>query len=72
MQPDGRALIGGYFTHCQDVSRNGIARVNAYTAPVPPTKQTPVGGCVTKGHVNSIPTLGTKRLMKAGCKTDAG
>ena len=41
-------------------------------APTPtPTPQTPVGGCVATGGTNSIPTVGTKTLMKPSCVTNA-
>ncbi|MEI6624322.1 MAG: delta-60 repeat domain-containing protein, partial [Actinomycetes bacterium] len=69
LQPDGKALVGGYFSHYNGIARNGIARLYAYT---PPQQQFPVNGCVTAGGTTSIPTTGTKQLMKAGCRTNAG
>ena len=46
----------------------------AAPAPTPtpsPSPQIPVGGCVATGGTNSIPTVGTKTLMKPSCVTNA-
>lgn len=53
---------------------NGLNATQAFTltvtTPGAGAVQTPVGNCVTKG--GSMPSRGTKRLMKAHCKTNAG
>lgn len=49
-------------------------KIGAYTyVTAPATKQFPVNHCVTPGvNVRAIPRDGVKRLMKPGCRTNAG
>lgn len=67
LEPNGTAVLGGYFTRYNGIRRNGIVRIIGYTAPM---AQVPLRGCVTPPK--SIPLQGLTGLMKGHCTTNAG
>ena len=78
LQPDGKAMIVGYFHAYNAIPRKGIARIVAYTpSPSPSPSPSPVvQALVHCGKApktpNGIKLYGVTTLTRAGCHTTAG